>query len=265
MNLKMTRQQMRTHARVILKGNWSLLTLVYTVLTIVPSLFYGMMVLSSQNTSNVSTLVILSFGSFMTVLMSVWISVALVAYSIDLVAHPDPHITLSVRIKRIMAADVIAKMFYVQLLVSIRILLWLLLLIVPGFVMSYAYSQAIYIAHDSVMNGDNKSASQCIYESRRMMDGAKLNLFNLSMSFVGWYIVAAIVVSMLGVSDITVLNSTLVQYGMALFVQNAILGLVIVYMLVTQYVFYIELKRFSAAMNKPYGVASDEDEIIIHD
>ena len=68
---------------------------------------------------------------------------------------------------------------------KILIFLWTLLLIIPGIIKSYAYSQAFYIQQDQ----DNKDWRYCIDKSQEMMKGHKWDLFVLDLSFIGWYIV----------------------------------------------------------------------------
>ncbi len=68
---------------------------------------------------------------------------------------------------------------------NLFILLWSLLLIIPGIVKSYSYAMATYIQQDA---GD-KNWKTCIDQSRAMMDGKKWKLFCLDLSFIGWYIV----------------------------------------------------------------------------
>ena len=60
--------------------------------------------------------------------------------------------------------------------------LWTLLLIVPGIIKAFSYSQAYFIALDH----PEYTWRQCIDESRRMMDGKKMKYFCLSLSFIGW-------------------------------------------------------------------------------
>jgi uncharacterized membrane protein len=45
---------------------------------------------------------------------------------------------------------------------------------------------APYIAY----HNPNMSANDCITESRKMMDGHKMRLFSLHLSFIGWYILS---------------------------------------------------------------------------
>lgn len=75
--------------------------------------------------------------------------------------------------------------FLLGLMQEIFIILWTLLFIIPGIVKSYSYAMAFYIQQDS----PNKDWNYCITESRRMMDGHKMQLFLLDLSFLGWMIV----------------------------------------------------------------------------
>lgn len=70
------------------------------------------------------------------------------------------------------------------LLQYIFISLWSLLLFIPGIVKAYSYSMAYYIMKDH----PEYTPSQCITESRRIMDGHKMDLFLLDLSFIGWEI-----------------------------------------------------------------------------
>ncbi len=70
------------------------------------------------------------------------------------------------------------------LLVNLYIALWSLLFLIPGIIKYYSYSMAFYISLDH----PEYSSSQCIDESRRLMDGHKWDLFCLDLSFIGWYI-----------------------------------------------------------------------------
>ena len=74
------------------------------------------------------------------------------------------------------------------LLTSLFISLWTLLFVIPGFVKSYSYSMAFYIKHDD----PSKGWKECIDESRAMMNGYKMKLFLLDLSFIGWYILGTL-------------------------------------------------------------------------
>jgi len=72
------------------------------------------------------------------------------------------------------------------LLMGIFILLWSLLLIVPGIIAALAYSQTFFIlAEDKSI-----SAQEAITKSKTMMNGHKKQLFFLSLRFLGWFLLS---------------------------------------------------------------------------
>ena len=68
---------------------------------------------------------------------------------------------------------------------SVFIILWSLLFVIPGIVKSCSYALTFYIKNDR----PELSATEAITESRRMMEGYKMQYFLLQLSFIGWYIV----------------------------------------------------------------------------
>lgn len=71
-----------------------------------------------------------------------------------------------------------------SLLMTLYIILWCLLFIIPGIVKSYAYAMTPYVMNDR----PDLDADDCIHESRMMMKGYKWKLFCLDLSFIGWAI-----------------------------------------------------------------------------
>ena len=71
-----------------------------------------------------------------------------------------------------------------SLLMTLYIILWCLLLIIPGIVKGYAYAMTPYVMNDR----PDLDADDCIHESRMMMKGYKWKLFCLDLSFIGWAI-----------------------------------------------------------------------------
>ena len=78
--------------------------------------------------------------------------------------------------------------FKVTLLVGIYTFLWSLLFIIPGIVKGYSYSMAMFVLADN----KGKSARECIAESKAMMEGHKMELFVLDLSFIGWYLLCSL-------------------------------------------------------------------------
>ncbi len=74
------------------------------------------------------------------------------------------------------------------LLLEVFLFLWSLLFIIPGFIKSYSYSMAFYIKVDH----PELSAMDCIFASKKMMNGHKWQLFVLDLTFIGWYLLGAL-------------------------------------------------------------------------
>lgn len=77
------------------------------------------------------------------------------------------------------------RTFVAYLLIVIFTFLWSLLLIVPGIIKTYSYSQTFFILRDN----PNISPLDAITESRHMMNGHKGRLFGLSLTFLLWYLI----------------------------------------------------------------------------
>lgn len=75
-----------------------------------------------------------------------------------------------------------------SLLVFLFVMLWSLLLIVPGIVKGLSYAMTPYILHDN----PEMSARECIRQSQKMMDGYKMKFFLLQLSFIGWFLLCCI-------------------------------------------------------------------------
>lgn len=80
-------------------------------------------------------------------------------------------------------------------LISLYTALWSMLFVVPGIVKGYSYSLAMYIKSEN----PNIPASKAIELSTRMTNGHKMDLFALDMSFIGWAILSAFTLNILGI------------------------------------------------------------------
>lgn len=74
------------------------------------------------------------------------------------------------------------------LLTNIFIFLWALLLIIPGIIKFFAYSMAPYLLSEN----PNMSPTEALDESQRLMNGHKMDLFVLLLSFIGWFLLGLI-------------------------------------------------------------------------
>ncbi|AYM01967.1 DUF975 family protein [Levilactobacillus yiduensis] len=87
---------------------------------------------------------------------------------------------------------------FISILTGIFVALWSLLLVFPGIIKAYAYSQAFYIYRDAYDRGEKMSALQAITASRKLMDGNKAFLFIMDLSFMLWFILVAITFNIAG-------------------------------------------------------------------
>lgn len=100
----------------------------------------------------------------------------------------------------------------VGILQTIFLTLWSLLFIIPGIVKTYSYSMTYYVLHDN----PNLSASEAITESRRMMNGYKGKLFCLDLSFIGWFLLSALTLGLLGFYVLPYYNAARARFYEAL-------------------------------------------------
>lgn len=78
--------------------------------------------------------------------------------------------------------------FLTSLLTGIFVILWSLLLIIPGIIAAYSYSMVYFILAEN----PEMSAMEAIRESKRIMKGHKFELFVLQLSFIWWYLLCVV-------------------------------------------------------------------------
>ena len=94
--------------------------------------------------------------------------------------------------------------FKVTFLTGLFTFLWSLLFIVPGIVKAISYSMSTYILAEN----KGKPALECINESKAMTNGHKMDLFVLSLSFIGWGFLCAITFGIAGIWVVPYVQAT---------------------------------------------------------
>ncbi|QIB69063.1 DUF975 family protein [Aminipila butyrica] len=171
-------RNIRALARVALRGKWKIAavaTAIYFVALMVPAAILNMLFYGKANAEVLSNLY--------TFLVTAPFTVGYTIFCINLFRGN---------------ALEIAQIFYgferffkamgLYLLMCLFILLWTILFIVPGIIAAYRYSQAFLVMVDY----PEYSPMECLAESKRIMKGNKMKFFLLSLSFIGWAILAAI-------------------------------------------------------------------------
>lgn len=159
--------EIRQEARDALKGNWlryALITFVYCIFAII------IMYVSHMKAYLGQFLMILVTGAFAVSFCRISFQV-LASESIDL---DDLFYGFRMYFKSLA----------INLLVTIFILLWMLLLIIPGIIAAYSYSMVFFILVDN----PEIRPMDAISQSKEMMKGHKWELFVLNLVFFGWAI-----------------------------------------------------------------------------
>ncbi len=98
--------------------------------------------------------------------------------------------------------------FKTTFLVGLFTFLWSLLLYIPGIIKGLSYSQAMMIV------GENKGigALEAIDRSKAMMNGHKMDLFVLYLSFIGWALLCAVTFGIASIWVVPYMQATLVNF-----------------------------------------------------
>lgn len=170
-----TNSQLRAAGRADLSGRWTeaaMLTFVYFLITgSVTALVGGGINLICQGVGELVTFLLLPLG---------W------GYSMTYLALHRGEDNDPFDIGNMCAAyknsDIFFRIFSTEILVFAYTLLWTLLLIVPGIIKAMSYGMTPYILRD---RPDLKN-NEAIALSMAMMQGRKMKLFLLELSFIGW-------------------------------------------------------------------------------
>jgi len=175
----MENSELKSLARKQLKGRWGKMALycfVYLAIITVPSIVIGFNS-DSMSSSNVEfTFDILSL------IISGPISLGISYFCLNFIKDEEEIKDILFGFKKF------GKAFVASLLTSIVTIIGFILLIVPGIIASFMFSQVYYILAEN----EDMSAIEAMKESARIMKGNKFRLFILGLSFIGWFILGVI-------------------------------------------------------------------------
>ena len=95
-----------------------------------------------------------------------------------------------------------------NLFMTLRVLLWSLLFLIPGIIKAIAYSQAMYI----LSGNPGMNHNECLAESDRLMDGHKMRYFKLQLSFIGWWLLCGVTFGIATIWVIPYYNATMATF-----------------------------------------------------
>lgn len=162
--------EIRSAARATLSGHWTeaaMLTFVYCIVAWAFSALVGGLEYVQQGLGTVASLLLLPLG---------W------GYAVTFLSNArgeeDPF-----NVSRMFDGyKDFSRIFTTVLLTQIYILLWTLLLIIPGIIKSLSYAMTPFVLRDNPEMKNNAA----IELSMKMMDGHKGELFWLYLTFIGW-------------------------------------------------------------------------------
>lgn len=159
-----------------LRGNWGTVAITVLLVVVVSSVCSG--------------LAFIGIGAILMFILRGPIMYGLSVQSLNVVRGK------AVDVKDVMAAHAqhrIADAVIAYVITSIYTFLWSLLFIIPGIIAAYSYSLTYYLMIDN----PNLTADQARRESMRLMEGNKMRLFCLHLSFIGWILLCALTLGIL--------------------------------------------------------------------
>lgn len=167
----MTRPDIRNYALGILRGKWTQPILAALIVALVSCI--------SQGGSQTKSIGFITIGFLVSLLIGCNLQYG---FSVGILRfHRNREETVKEMISAGFKEDY-GRVLGIVLLKTVFIILWTLLLIIPGFIKAYSYAMTEFIAEDNPELGPN----ECIDRSKAMMDGHKMDLFLLDLSYIGW-------------------------------------------------------------------------------
>lgn len=202
-----TRKQLKAESRELLAGNWltaielNIVPVIFQVITgviitgalagltyyftrvnpVLPGDFSAEVGSNSNGSAN-------SGQSFIGDLITTYLLLSVDFALIDWVRTKVPTKAPFKKAFQTISGKYILPVFVLYVIQRVLIFLWSLLLVVPGIIKTFSYSQTYYIYKDVKEQGGNTDRSYFDYVtmSRQLMDGHKWELFILRLSFLGW-------------------------------------------------------------------------------
>jgi len=168
----MNYSEIRMEARLLLKGHWNKLAVIWLVYFII---IIGLPYLVSSIFDG------LDYVASFLIAGPLSLSIVMIILSV----YESREYDLGDLFKGFSCYD---RAFMANLLVTIYTLLWALLLIVPGIIAAIKYSQVYYIMAED----PHITSADAIKLSTKMMEGNKSDYAMLSLSFIGWALLCAL-------------------------------------------------------------------------
>lgn len=184
----MSRQELKAKAKEQIKGNIGILFVMMLIVGAVGGLANVIPVVGSIAAAIV---IIPAF------------SIAMVIVYLKLVSGVKPEIAeLFQHFNKFWAS------FKVTFFMGLFIMLWSLLLYIPGIIKGLSYSMSMYILAEN----PDMPALEAIDRSKKMMDGHKMELFVLMLSFIGWYLLCMVTFGIAAIYVVPYMSATMANF-----------------------------------------------------
>lgn len=187
--------EIRGIARTALKGNWGGIFLgvfvYYVLLTTVPSVMAYLLPNAAMNiyVDEIDQYVTVSYvANLYDMLISGALTVGVYSFFLTFFRKKETHPGHLFN-----GFEHFFKSLGLMILYTVIVMLCSLLFVIPGIIAAFALSQSFMIMADH----PEKGIVDCLRESNQMMKGNKGKLFCLSLSFIGWVILASLLVGIL--------------------------------------------------------------------
>ncbi|AQS06098.1 MULTISPECIES: DUF975 family protein [Clostridium] len=174
-----TRAELKRYAKDQLKGRWGLAIGGIFVAGFLIPIIFNLILRVVRESFGLSLIVFL-----VTIFVSAAIGVGICKFSLNYAERDsNPKFT-----DIFSGFSIIHKAVGLYILLTIIVTIGLFLVIVPGIIFIYMFSQSFFILADD----NNKSIIECLKESSAIMKGHKFEYFVLTLSFLGWIILGMI-------------------------------------------------------------------------
>ena len=198
----MTREELKTKAKESLSGRYGevivAMLLVYAISSIV-------MIITNSicHSLNFNITITSCVRNIVTLLTNSVVGVGMMNYYLKI--SRNEKVEISNLFER---TDLIVPYIILAILTAVFITLWSFLFIIPGIIAAFAYSQSQYI----IIDEKDLKPLEIIKKSKEMMKGHKIDLFILSLSFIGWAILGVFTFGILYIWLIPYMSVTLANF-----------------------------------------------------
>ncbi len=195
-----TRKDMKLEAKKSLKGNWGVsIALVFVLIAICGALEWVLTYYSDRMYIGVLSIVIS--------LITIPLVLGKTIYFLKLTKGEDSKFQ-----DLFSGFNNILKVIGVAILSDVIIIIGYILLIIPGIIFTFMLSQVYYILAENPEIG----IIECLKESKRLMEGKKIDYFVLMLSFILWGILTGLTLGLAGLYVIPYYEATIANFYLSI-------------------------------------------------